>query len=162
MFLILYICWIIFNGNLTVEITLLGLFVTALIYAFMMKFLHWSFKRDIVLGRFFLFAISYMFTLVIEIVKATIATIGMTFNEKEEANPVVVEFDTDLQSEVLRVLLANSITMTPGTITVSLVGNHYEVHALDESFAIDIDESIFVEKLRKVDNLYKEFKEARG
>ena len=75
---------------------------------------------------------------------------------------MVVSFDVDIEAEVLRVLLANSITMTPGTITVSLEGGHYTVHALDESFAVDIDKSIFVEKLIKADELYKRLKGANN
>lgn len=161
MILMLYICWIIFNGKLTLEIALVGLFIVGLVYAFMWKFLNWSIKKEIILAKFCGFAISYVFLLIIEIIKATIATIGMTFNEKEEPNPVLVEFDTDLETEVLRVLLANSITMTPGTITVSLEGKHYKVHALDETFGVSIDESVFVQKLRKADELYKQLKGER-
>jgi len=161
MFLVLYICWIIFNGKITWEIALLGLAVTGLVYAFMWKFLAWSVRKDIILGRFFFFSISYIFVLIVEIVKATLATIGMTFNAREEINPVLVEFDSDIETVALRVLLANSITMTPGTITVSLVDNHFEVHALDETFAVGIDESVFVKKLRQADRLYKEFKGER-
>ena len=37
---------------------------------------------------------------------------------------------------MLRVLLANSITLTPGTITVSLEDDTYVVHALDKDFAV--------------------------
>ena len=161
MFIILYICWIIFNGNLTLEIALLGLFVTGLVYAFLWKFVHWTPWKDLILARFLWFAVSYIFVLIIEIIKATIATIGMTFNEKEEIRPVLVSFDTDIETEALRVLLANSITMTPGTITVSLTGSHYEVHALDETFGVDIDESVFVKRLRKADKLYKKLKEEK-
>lgn len=159
MILILYLCWIIFNGNITLEIAILGLAITGLVYAFMIKFLDWSFKKDAYLIKFIWFAISYATILIIEIVKATLATIGMTFNEREEIHPVIVEFDIDIDSNVLRVLLANSITMTPGTITVSLVDNHYKVHALDETFAVDIDDSVFVHMLREADKLYKKLKE---
>lgn len=162
MFLILFICWIIFNGNLTLEIALVGIAMSALVYLFMAKFLNWSFKKDILLAKFTWFAISYFAILVIEIVKATIATIGITFDERVEVQPVLVTFDTDIESNVLRVLLANSITMTPGTITVSLEDNHYTVHALDESFGVDLDESIFVQKLRKADALAKQFKAKEG
>lgn len=159
MLVILYLCWLIFNGNLTLEIALLGIAVTGLIYAFMIKFLGWSFKKDILVFKFTLFMLSYLCLLIVEIVKATVATIGMTFNEKEEINPVLVEFETDIECELFRVILANSITMTPGTITASLSGNHFKVHALDESFAVGIDESVFVKRLRMADKLYKQFKE---
>lgn len=158
MFLILFICWIIFNGKFTLEIALVGLFVTALIYAFMCKFLSWSLKKDMYMVRLLWFAITYMGVLIIEIVKAVLATTGALFNERQEVQPVIVQFDTDISSNVLRVVLANSITLTPGTITVSLEKNHYTVHALDENFAVQIDESIFVTKLREADKILQELK----
>ena len=161
MLIVLYLCWIIFNGNITLEIALVGVFVTGLIYAFMCKFLNWSLKREFLIFRFAVFGLQYICILIIEIIKATAATIGMAFNSKEEICPVVVSFDVNLEAEVFRVLLANSITMTPGTITVSLEGGHYTVHALDENFAVDIDKSIFVEKLTQADDLYKKFKEGK-
>lgn len=159
MFLILFICWVIFNGNLTVEIALVGLAVSALIYAFMWKFLSWTPKKDLYLLKFSGFILKYIAILIVEIVKAVFATIAVTFNEREEVMPVLVHFDTDIESNVLRVVLANSITLTPGTITVVLEANHYTVHALDETFAVDIDESIFVKELRKADKLMKLIKE---
>lgn len=159
MFILLYISWLIFNGKFTLEIAILGLFITALVYAFVIKFLNWSLKKDIIVLKFVWFAISYFGLLIVEIIKATLATIGMTFSAKEEICPVVVEFDTDIKNVVFRVLLANSITMTPGTITESLVDGHYVVHALDESFAVDIDKSVFVERLLKADALLERLKE---
>lgn len=109
--------------------------------------------------RFVWFGISYSITLIIEIIKASFATIAISFNSRVDVSPVLVKFDTDIENTFLKVILANSITLTPGTITVSLMDNHYTVHALDETFAIDIDESVFVEKLRKADALIKAFKE---
>ena len=159
MYLILFLCWIIFNGNLTLEIALTGLAMCALVYAFMWKFLGWTYRHDLIMGRFFIFAVKYICILIAEIVKATFATIGMAFDEREEIEPVIAEFDVDLEAEIFRVILANSITMTPGTITVSLSGKHYKVHALDETFAIGLDQSIFVEQLKEADRLLNSFKE---
>lgn len=153
MLLVLYLCWIIFNGRLTIEICILGLVMTGLVYAFMCKFLSWNHKKELLVYRMALFGVGYFATLILEIIKATLATIAVSFNEKIEVEPVLVEFDVDIKSDVLKVILANSITLTPGTITVSLIGDHYKVHALDESFAVDIDKSIFTKKLREADKL---------
>ena len=46
-------------------------------------------------------------------------------------NPRVVHFRTKLKSDIARVMLANSITMTPGTIAMSLDDDHVIVHWLD-------------------------------
>jgi len=161
MYLLLFICWIIFNGNCTLEIVLTGLAMSALVYAFMWKFLGWNVKRDILMGRFIIFGLKYIGILIIEIIKATLATIGITFNEKVEIQPVIAEFDVNIKAEVFRVILANSITMTPGTITVSLSGKHFKVHALDESFALGLDDSVFVKQLMKADRMLEVFNNSR-
>ena len=47
--------------------------------------------------------------------------------------------------------MANSITLTPGTITVAIEGNEFVVHCLDKSFAEGIEDSVFVKLLQKMD-----------
>lgn len=46
-------------------------------------------------------------------------------------NPRIVHFRTRLSSDMARTVLANSITMTPGTITVDMNDDHLIVHWLD-------------------------------
>jgi multicomponent Na+:H+ antiporter subunit E len=51
-------------------------------------------------------------------------------------------------------LLANAITLTPGTITVNIDGNHFAVHCLDKSIAVGMDSSSFVKVITKLENLW--------
>jgi multicomponent Na+:H+ antiporter subunit E len=53
-------------------------------------------------------------------------------------SPQMVEFDTLLEKELSRFVLANSITLTPGTVTVRVVGSRFLVHALTEKAARDL------------------------
>ena len=46
-------------------------------------------------------------------------------------------------------MLANAITLTPGTITVTLEGSEYTVHCLDESMAEGLQEGGFAAYIRK-------------
>lgn len=156
MFFIFYLLWIIFNGQLTLEIALIGLPVAGLIYAFICKFMGWSRKKDMRIINYFLFMMGYLFVLLCEIIKANAATIRLIFSEKYEREPVLVTFRTRLKSPILRVLLANSITLTPGTITVSLQDDEYTVHALDKDLAEGIEDSVFVRMLENVERLGKE------
>jgi multicomponent Na+:H+ antiporter subunit E len=61
--------------------------------------------------------------------------------------PQLVQFDVDLKKNRHLVALANSITLTPGTITVDLAENHLLVHALDASFVDGLDDGGFVQQL---------------
>ncbi|MCR5654978.1 MAG: Na+/H+ antiporter subunit E [Lachnospiraceae bacterium] len=134
MFIIFFIVWVLFNGQLTLEIEILGLFVAALLYAFICRFMNWSLKKDRLMLRYTGFIFSYLFLLVKEIVKANIDTAKMIFAEKIEREPVVYTFHTKVKSPVLRFLLANSITLTPGTLTVELEGDLLKIHAIDRDY----------------------------
>ena len=156
MYFLFYVLWIVFNGQLTWEIAVIGLFVAGLIYAFLCKFMGWSLKKDLRIIKYTIFMVGYLFVLLWEILKANMATIRLVFTEKYEREPVLVTFKTNIKSPVLRVLLANSITLTPGTITVSLQDNEYTLHALDKELADGIEDSVFVHLLEKAERLGRE------
>ena len=65
--------------------------------------------------------------------------------------PQLGHFRSDLRTEFARVVLVNSITLTPGTITVGLEGSDFYVHCLDKEFAEGMDHSVFVELLEKME-----------
>ena len=69
------------------------------------------------------------------------------YSKKMGIQPQIVFFDVPLKSEFLRTILANSITITPGTITVNVDDNHFCVHALDYSIAQGIENSVFLKLL---------------
>lgn len=155
MFLLFFLVWIIFNGNITVEIAVIGLAVAVAVFAFICKFMDYSLKKEILLYKKLLAFIGYVMILIIEIIKANIAVIHMIVTQREVVEPVIVRFRTSLRTETARVILANSITLTPGTITVSLEGDEYEVHCLDKSLAEGIEDSMFVKLLEKMEGKEK-------
>ncbi len=77
----------------------------------------------------------------------------MIMSSRYELEPVVVRFRTDLKTAPARILLANSITLTPGTITVSLEENEYVVHCLDKELAKGINNSLFVTLLKRLERM---------
>ena len=92
-----------------------------------------------------------MLVLVKEIVKANFAVMHMILSEKEELEPALVSFESDMQTPTGKAFLANAITLTPGTITVTLEDSEYVVHCLDESLAEGMDDSIFVKLLSELE-----------
>lgn len=109
------------------------------------------------------YILGYILILIWEIIKANMDAIRLSLSVRNEVDPVIVRFRTDLKSRAARVALANSITLTPGTITVALEEDELIVHALDETLIEGIDESIFVRMLRKMEAMDEEFlKKRRG
>lgn len=153
MFVLFFLIWIIFNGQLTLEIAAFGVVIAGAIYLFICKFLDYSPRNDIILCKRFFLLLHYVFVLVVEILKANGAVFRMIYSAKYNIEPAVVHFKTTLHSTFARVLLANSITLTPGTITVSLKDDEYVVHCLDKELALGIDSSIFVKLLERIENI---------
>lgn len=151
MLLLFFICWIIFAGDFTLEIVLFGIGVSAVIFLFQCKFLNYSMEKEKRLYQNIGWGIVYAFILILEILKANIGVMQLILSPQYEVEPKLVRFRTDLKTDMARVILANSITLTPGTITVTLEGDEYTVHCLDASMAEGMDDSIFVQLLHHLE-----------
>lgn len=149
MYLLLFFFWIILNGRLTAEIFILGLFFAALVYAFAWKFMGLTLEREKSFWKHFLWGIQYIAVLLKEIALANIVVLKIVLSPGKKVHPVIVSFDAPLKNHILQVILADSITLTPGTITVRLYEEKFEVHCLDESMAKGINDSVFVKMLKK-------------
>ena len=153
MFFVFFLIWIIFNGQFTFEIAAFGVVIAGLMYLFICKFLNYHPKTDLLLCKKFFLVLQYVFVLITEIIKANFAVIRMIMSSRYKIEPAIVRFKTDLKTTPARVLLANSITLTPGTITVSLEEDEYVVHCLDKELAEGINSSVFVTLLRKLERV---------
>ena len=52
--------------------------------------------------------------------------------------PQIIRFKTSLTSDLSKVTLGNSITLTPGTITMEIDDGEFYVHALSDKVARDL------------------------
>lgn len=151
MYLIYFLLWVIFNGNFTWEIAAFGIVIAGALFAFTCKFMDYSVSQEKANIRKVFRFIHYVCVLVMEIVKANFAVIHMILSEKEEPEPALVSFRSDMETSVGKALLANAITLTPGTITVTLENSEYVVHCLDEELAVGMADSTFVELISKLE-----------
>lgn len=161
MYFLFLLLWIVLNGQFTWEIFGFGLVIAAVLYGFICQFMDYHYERDILFFRKIPYMVQYILVLLWEIVKANVGTIHMVLSFKEEIDPVIVKFRTDLQSPTLRVVLANSITLTPGTITVMLEEDMLVVHALDAEFAKHLDSCVFIGLLHRMENLDEKYNSRR-
>lgn len=153
MLLLFFLVWVIFNGAITAEILIFGVVIALFVFAFICKFMDYSIQKEIRLYKRSGYFLWYVFTLIAEIVRANIAVTHLILSQREVVEPVMITFCTSLKSRVARVILANSITLTPGTITVSLREDRLIVHCLDKSLAEGIEDSVFVKMLEKLERI---------
>jgi multicomponent Na+:H+ antiporter subunit E len=99
--------------------------------------------------------LKYFFFLGIDIVVANINVAMIVLNPKMPISPGIVIMRCDLERSLSRVLYVNSITLTPGTITVELEDNLLIVHALTEDVAHDVEDWALYRRLMEVEGVYK-------
>ena len=153
MFLICFVLWIILCAKFSVEVLLIGVAIAGFINFFCYRYLDYSFKKDIRAIRKIGSFLKYIVILVWETIIANLEVSKIVYSKKVEVSPCIIFFKTDIKSKAAQVLLANSITLTPGTITLMLTDDILCVHCLDKQMMSGIEESSFVKQLRKIEEL---------
>ena len=153
MLLLFFLVWVVFNGRLTLEIALFGVAVSGAVFAFICRFMDHSLQKELVFYKKMPVFFQYLYHLIREILAANFAVTRMILTRKEQMEPVLVHVHTDLKSETARVMLANSITLTPGTITVAMTEDDLLVHCLDKSLSEGMEDSVFVRVLKKLEEV---------
>ncbi|MBR5564775.1 MAG: Na+/H+ antiporter subunit E [Roseburia sp.] len=153
MFLLFFFVWIVFNGKITAEIVWLGLVVATFVFWFICKFMDFSIRKEKLVYKKLVSFGAYVCLLIKEIISANMTVFYMILTEREEMEPVIVTFHTNLKTEMARVILANSITLTPGTIAVAIEEDELVVHCLDKSLAEGIENSVFEQRLKELERM---------
>lgn len=156
MFILLFIIWLIFNNYYALdiaflEIVLFGLAVCALIYLFIIKLTPITFKKDIKICKKILWILLYLLVLLKEVMVANIKVLMVILNPKDKPNPEIVSFNVYIKSQFLRTLIANSITLTPGTITISLQDDRLIVHCLKKKYIEGFENSTLVNIAKRIE-----------
>jgi multicomponent Na+:H+ antiporter subunit E len=79
--------------------------------------------------------LAYWAWLIVEIAKANWRVIRACLKADLDINPALVRVKTVCRSNLAKTTFANSITLTPGTVTVEIEGDRMLVHALYEEDA---------------------------
>lgn len=72
----------------------------------------------------------YLPWLLWQIIDSAIQVARVVLSPKMPLDPEIIKFKCDLPHSVAHLTLANSITLTPGTVTLNVVDGEYTVHAL--------------------------------
>ncbi len=128
--IVFFIVWLAFTSTLALPEVITGAVVALILAAFSYEtFTGWGFK-GIKLSNLwwsFVYVINFLWLMV----KANFNVARIVVTPSLPINPGIVEFETKLTNEYAKMVLANSITLTPGTFTVDVVDNRYYIHWLD-------------------------------
>ena len=156
-FIILFAFWLILSGHYQVKYILIGAVAAGLV-TFLTNDLFYSALRRgvrveikarltlIQLARF----IAYLPWLLSRIIMANVQVAYLVLHPRMPIDPVLLLFRTRMRKSISQVTLANSITLTPGTITVSLEDGRYIIHTLKPPLASELVEAVMQNKVAKV------------
>lgn len=92
----------------------------------------------------------YIPWLILQIIVASLQVAAVVLNPKMPVDPALLRFKTRLPNLASKVILANSITLTPGTITVRLKDDEFLVHSLMAVSATGIIQDKLPEEVAKL------------
>ena len=97
-----------------------------------------------------IFFILYIFVLFIEIIKANFDVAYRVIHPKMPIKPGIIIIKTELKQDIAKMILANSITLTPGTFTLDIKGDELLIHWIYvRSEKIDESTKIIGQKFEK-------------
>ena len=94
---------------------------------------------------------AYWVWLLIEIVKANIDVTKTILGVGDRATPTIINVKLSQQTELGQVIYANSITLTPGTISVELENGEIVVHALTKGSAADLSTGVMDRRVTRME-----------
>ena len=149
--LALFLLWICFNGRLAWDVVAVGAAVCLLVGVLLKFAMDYSPRQEILFIARIPQVLRYIGILFIEIVKANIAVSKIILSPYSRLQGQLVFFSPEHKTNNGRVLLANSITITPGTITVQLRNGRFCVHTIQDEFVEDIEHSVLAEESARLE-----------
>jgi multicomponent Na+:H+ antiporter subunit E len=137
--LILALTWAALQGELNVANLVIGFLVSAvLIFLFRRMFFGPLYFRKVLLG------LTLTLVFIKELIKSNIAVLRVVLNPRLRVRSGVIAVPTELTNDVALTILANMITLTPGTLTLDISPDrrYLYVHTLNLDDPEDVKQKI--------------------
>ena len=140
MFVVLFAFWMVMSGRTETKFIVYGILTAAIVSWITYPLLLFpnmdGSKRYFVFGASIPKFIGYFFWLMWQLVLANVDVLLATTSQEMAIDPKIVRFYFRADNPMATVVLANSITLTPGTVTVNVTDDGlYEIHALTSGAA---------------------------
>jgi len=151
MFIILTLFWLIIAGTLDWQVAVTGLVVSLGVTYFNRDILIYEGERPLFTFKNATWLLLYIKDFFIAVFKANIQVAVLVLSPRLPIHPGVIHFRPEIKKEASRVLLANSITLTPGTLTVFCTDEEMMVHALTEENAMSMLDWELIDELKHME-----------
>ncbi len=143
--------WIMVTGSVQIIPLIVGALVSLMVLLFNRSILIQPEERSPVTGSNLLIYFKLALRFLRDIFIANIQVALIVLNPRLPVEPRIVTFRSGLKTQVNRVLLANTITLTPGTLSVMCSEDEYVVHALSPRHGEDVKNMQLTADLRETE-----------
>ena len=126
-FILGLVFWLLLTFKITVPNLIVGSSASLICTLIFAKYYFTSVGKFLQPKRWF-WLIIYLAVFIWECIKANFDVAYRVLHPRMPIKPGIVKVRTTLKSEFAKMLLANSITMTPGTLTVDIIGDDFYIH----------------------------------
>ncbi|ALO16323.1 Mrp complex subunit E1 [Salinivirga cyanobacteriivorans] len=127
---ILFVFWVLLNNSIALINLLIGAGLSLMLSFLFCRSCNVFGDVKLTPGAFF-YTIVYLFVFVGELIKSNLDVARRVVSPALPIKPGIVEVKTSLQSPMARMILANSITLTPGTLTVDMQDDQLFIHWIE-------------------------------
>lgn len=140
--------WLLLSGYFQPLLLILGVAssILAMLLAWRMRLLEASWRPA--MGLRFL---AFLPWLIWEVVKSNVQVARVVLDLRLPISPRIIRLPSPATSDEGRALYANSITLTPGTVTLAVDDRGFEVHALTEEAATGLEEGGMARRVAQVE-----------
>mgnify|MGYP001170381576 FL=1 len=144
---VLFIFWLILSGHYTPFLLGIGIISCVFIVILVIKM---EILDDEALPIIFLFsAIKYWPWLFGQIIQSAFNVAKIIMNPNLPITPTMIKIKPLQETDIGVVTFANSITLTPGTISVEIDNDNILVHAITRDNAFDLEQGVMNEKCKR-------------
>jgi len=156
-FVLLFAFWLLLSGHYQAKYIVIGALAAGLVTLLSNDLFYLALrygesaepKIQLVLLQLWRFLL-YLPWLLSRIIMANIQVAYLVLHPKMPIDPGLLVFRTRMKKGIAQVTLANSITLTPGTITTSLENGRYIIHTLKRPLAGELEDATMQNKIARV------------
>ncbi len=148
--LTLFLClfWLLLSGHFTALLLGLGFASVLLVVWFMSRMDDTDNEASFM--RISLGLVGYLFWLFGAVIRANLAVVRCIWDPELPIHPKWERVDTEIATPLKKTLYANSITLTPGTLTTGAREDHLSVHCLTKENLAELQDGEMERRIRKL------------
>lgn len=129
-FLVLFLVYVMLTGGFVVQELILGALISVILTLIIAHYVNYTMDWKFPI-RIAIFLGWYLPVFIWQLLLANIDVAKRVLNPKLPLNPGFVKVPTDLEGDFAKLMLANSITLTPGTLSVDVKDQAVYVHTVN-------------------------------